>query len=658
MPKLPEKDQLDYQWRQLEQRFREFHQFRDQDGPWNRIRRRDYPAPIQPELLPIAEGIDFQSPAIEKATSDWKAICKMEPTVIDARVSGLSQSARDTERDLALFFRRSWDLQNRRREVDDRLLEGVIIHGQKWERKMYRPFMPDEDGDALPPPFSWENCLIDGFFWPGGVVDPEGPVWYRYSVPAVDSDITKNGRKLTLDPQNKVAWLGAHERYDYANSGERKIQVIVRDWPSLDPKDNCCLDDCDHPQRYITTYVCPEGEKLDDAVEVETVASPFRTCSFYAMGGLLQQTERNPHQVYRPLLLPLYELTNQLNYLIKVLYVLARAESKDDSYINVGETNPQTLMAVLPENERGNRQAADLPEAGANQIPLHPGPVERYPKVTSEHLVFLIKLVKEMIDSYLPNRYLTGNADIQASNATGTAFMAQSEAASVVPSVLLAELDGFIERSIRDELHAYRYWSFQVPDDAQPRWMVQVNEKEAMSRGRAKAGEQVYIDAKKCSVDMDWVIITGNKTWAEKQAEWSLAKDQYMMGVLTVEDLIRKAGIYDVEMQQELLFAERIEQGLEPLEDRMAQLILTRRAAIKTGVDFGQLMGGSPPGALPPPSAAPAQLPAGPGGGNSAPINPSTQAASVAHSLQPQVSMPPAQMNPQGGASGVAPGMP
>ncbi len=650
---LPSQDSLQWEWRQLEQRFSDFHLYRDvESGWWNELRRRETEPNIQPELKPLQEGISFRSPAVEKAVSDWKAILKMEPTIIDARVSGLSQQARDTERDLALYFRRSWDLQNPRREVDDRVAEGQIIHGIKFERKCWKPFELPDENEALPPPFHFENCVIDGFYWPGGIVDPDGPVWYRYSVSVVECGITNSdGEKLTLDDMGHVGWLSSDEPYDYTKDPQKKVHVIVRDWPAIDGE-MCCLDDCDHPQRYITTYVCASGKKMTDAEEVETIASPLRTNSFYGIGGLLMQTERDPHQVYRPLLLPLYELIQWKNYLVTLLAVLVRNEAKDDSYINVGETNPQTLMAVLPENEQGSRQAADMPQAGANQIPLHPGPVERYPKITSEHLVFLIKQCDEMILTYLPNRYLTGNADIQASNATGTAFISQSQAASVIPSVLLAETDGgLIERSIKDECHAYRYWSHYCPDDSQPKWVVSITGNELATRG--KAGDQVFIDAKKCAVDADWIIKTGNETWTEKQARWSLAKDKWLNGVYTEDDLIREGGIYDVQMQKELLYSERIVHALAPYEDEMARLVLLRRATIKTGMDFSQL-GGQPgvpgqPGQPPPQGQAPVP-PA-----NSAPHNPSVQAASVAHTMNPQVSLPPTMQPAGGNSSGIQP---
>ena len=635
MAKTDNYEELQYEWRQLEEKFRLFHDFRDLDSPWNKILRRELKVDVQPELLPLGEGIEFRSPDLEDATNKHKSTMQMEPTRIEARVPGLTQTARDTERELTLFWRRGWDISNPRRTVDARWSEGQIRHGITVDRKCYKPFEPSDDGKPLKYPFSWEPCLIDSVFWPGGIFRPEDPCWIRYSISVVESGITKDNKKVTLR-DGKIGWLGPDEKYDYQTDRRNKINVIIRDYPSLDGE-MCPLDGCDHAQRYITTYVCPEGANMDDAEEVETCASPFQTCSFYGIGGLVMHTERDPHKVYRPLLLPLYELIQWKNYLVTITAILARGEAKDNFYGDASGTQPETIAALNPSTERGATGTYEKPDAGSEELPVYPFQVKQFPNVTSQHLMELIKQCDAMIAEYKPNRYLTGNADVEASNATANAVMSQTQAAGMIYEPLLAEIDGVIERSIRDESHAFRYWDYMCPDDIHPSWAISVID--TTPQGKGKVGEQVVITAKKCTSDVEWLIITGNKTLAEKQAEWSMAKDQYASGVLVIEDLIRAAGIYDVELQKELLFGQRIEQQIQPLEDQMVKMLLLREASVKSGYDFSQLQAPQPQQGGQPPQS-------------SAPHNPSPMPAAVAHSISPQV-QPIATEGIQGGGSGV-----
>ena len=56
--------ELERDYRELEQNFTKFREFRGQDGLWDEALRRNVENKVAAELSPYQEGIDFQSPLL------------------------------------------------------------------------------------------------------------------------------------------------------------------------------------------------------------------------------------------------------------------------------------------------------------------------------------------------------------------------------------------------------------------------------------------------------------------------------------------------------------------------------------------------------------------------------------------------------------------
>lgn len=638
MAQTATKEELDHRWRQLEPRWSNFHRRRDLEGTWAQLRRREKPVTLQHELSKAQEGMDFRSADLDYAVWMDKAILKQNPTTINYRLPGDSQASRDNESACAQFFRGGWEQTNIRRIWDDRVAEGQDKDGMKLERLGHRPFELPDDGEDLKFPFKMENCLLDGVYFNGGVFDPQDFLIYRYSCPITDSGVKKDGKRIYVNKQeNKVDWLGPHEPYDYVNQAGESIHIIVIDEPASDGT-MCPLEGCEHVQRYISTYVCLPGQTFLDSEKIETVASPYDRNSFFVIGGYVMQTERDPDNVYRPKLLPLYELINLLNWLYTLLAVLIRMEAKRNDYLNVGGTAADVL-AQSYESEGGPKDTIDVPDPTDDSMAVYAGIVQRYPTATSAHLMPFIQVIKEEIQRHMPNPSLLGQNFVQQSNATASAVGLGTQAAGLPYEPLISESDGTIAAILHAERHAMLYWSYYAPDDQQPRWYLDIGS----DPRKGQSGTRVYVDAKKLGAYPDINVVTGSKTSAQKAQDWALAKDKFAQGVMTVRDLIRESGVMDPEDYMEDLFADRIDQALDPTVINMAVRYLERQASIQSGIDFGQFspeqQGLQPVGAQ--------------GSSSTAPHDPNPYAGAAQRQLAPPVSLP-AIPSPEGGSSGLA----
>ena len=619
----------------LETTFDAFHTKRSLDGLWRRLVRRESPEQIPPNLAVDQDGIDFQSPDPEKAILDHIAICMLNPPVFDVHVPGEGQKYREIERD-QLLVKATWFNRevNPRRRWERRVYEGEVRDGIKVE--WLRP-KPVSDDYEMTCPNYFQNTVLDGNFWlPEHDEDASSDAhWYRYSVPIVDSNIKrKDGSKYSIDAYGAGCWLGADEPHDYETVKDKKVDVYVRDARDLSGQ-MCPVEGCHHPQRLITIYVCPKGVKFSDKAEVvETFPSPFPGSSFFIIGGHTFQTERDPDKIYRPLMYPMYVLQAYLNMFFTWWMVLAVNESSDrDLYANASQSRPENLQA-LGMAEGGTPGTVKVPQTGADdEMPVLPYTPERLPKATSLQLAGIIRTLLDKMQEYMPNRFQMGVNYTEASNATASANLAALQQSGIPYSPLLDECAGAIDKWDRYTDHQIKFNDIYNPEI---KYYAAVTDDENLARYRStvKRGEQVFLDVKKC-VPHDLIVSIANKTYAEQQAEWYLANSKYMSGVYTVEDLIKAAGIFDVEGQQRRLFKGQVRQSLQPLYIRMMDLLMTREASVQSGYDFGNLLQQVEP-----------QEPRVQQSGT-----PSTQAANTAREMNPTVSLP-AMSNPSGGSGG------
>lgn len=634
-------DDVNHQISTLETRFNAFHTYRDERGLWNRLVMRDLPEAIPADLAAKQEGIDFQSPDPAKAIQDHVAVLKLNPPHFDVQVPGTTKASRDLERD-QLLAKSTWfnrDI-NPRRRWESRVYEGLVRHGIKVEWLRAKKTTPTyessdrEQQDGCPNYF--QNTLLDGNYWLGE--DDPDTHYYKYSVPVIEEDIRDNsGKRVTLNDLGNIGWLGPDERHDYTIVGNKQVDIIVQDARDILGA-ICPLKGCDHTLRRITIYVCPKGKDFKtNGQEVESYPSPFPGSSFFLIGGHMFQTERDPDRVYRPLMEPMYMLQAWLNMLITWHAVLALQESSSSGMYADGSAATPAATALL--NREGDSTTVRVPDSGVDEIPVMPFPLNRLPKKTSTEIMALIKLCLDMMMEYKPNRFQMGLNYSEASNATASANLAALQQSGIPYSPLLDEVAGAINKWDSYTDHQIRWYSYLEPDDANTRYYATVSGDESARTygGSTQRGEQVYLDAKKCQTPHDLIVSIENLTWAEKQAKWYLEFSQYQAGVKTVEDLIRAAGIFDVEAQKRLLFRGQVRQSLQPLYIRMMDLLMTREASANTGTDFGALLQ----------QVVPQQGMQEPPGTNSG--NPqNTTAANVAKST---VQLP-AMSQPGGGAGG------
>ena len=582
---------------------------------WDRLLERKEPVTLPPELTGSQEGLDYQTPDLEKTMFDHVDVLVMNPTLYDLETLDDSATARAKGRDILLWTARGWEKENEGRWWDRVVAEGQVRHGAKVMGLRWRPQTePDLDyGDAEqaeenltarsesakrnPHPFYWIDTDLYGCYWLGDERREFGPdvLFYEYEIPYIDAQQRFSGEKsFSLSHAGKVVWLGEDEVNPEEFDGET-IHVVVRDGKKLDGS-ICQLPGCTHPQRTIALFAFLEGQAIDDANMIDEVDSPFPGCSYFVIGGRVS-SNRDPHKRFRPLMYAMLAEAAWINYLNTTLATMARTDYADEFfYINLANV-PEWVR--LPEG--GDRMVVERPEPGSGEIPMYPGPVQRYPKEASQHLITLLDQANQRMASYKINRFLTGEAFTESSNATASAFKNQFQQAGLPYNALLAESDTAQHRSRRYEYHAIRWWGMTDPEDAKTRFhavMSGGNARGVRTGKAAKPGEAIWVDADKLTLDFDLRILTESQTLAEQEQRWFIAKDQYLFGVLEPDDLIRAAGFDDIEGQKEKLRSFYIMQDAEPMIREMTLAAVQRRLSILTGIDFaqsGQGQAGAPP---------------------------------------------------------------
>lgn len=591
---------LKNEWSNIEQRFSKFVQFRGQDGTWAKIIRREFPVRLQPELEEFREGFDYQSPLVEKYIHDHVDVLH-NPTLFDLHTTDDSRAGRDVQRALLLWTARVWDQLNDGGWWDSATGEGQTWAGAdaSWLRWKPAKLVKGEDGQEVAEkeranPFYLEHCDIGGVRWVGNPLDPDA-VYYRYTVPVVESGLRKEGKRLTVDSLDQLGWLGEHEAHDSSTYG-KSVDVLVRDARDLAGR-LCPCEGCDHVMRTITVQVSVKGQAVDKGEIVEEMDSPFHHSSFFITPSRQSFRETDPHLQMRPLIAALYPLVNFENYITVVLAAMARGDySNKNLYESLANVTPQATIA----REGGNAGQDQAEDDGFFEIPLRAGQVLRLPKNISDHLMALRQDVQRLIAECAPNRYLQATASTEASNATGTAFLQQAQAASLPYNRLLTMSDRTIRRIFEAIFHAIKYWGYEEPEGYPTKYVALLTGGENVLRYKStiKVGEPISITAKDASSAFDLVVKTESRTLTEQIENWRLAVDKYEKNVFTRHDLMRAGGIFDVVGQDELLFRDQVRhQHLEPYTQKLVADTVMRMAEVISDFDFSASVAGVGAGA-------------------------------------------------------------
>jgi len=613
------KNSVSDQLRQAKSRFTKFQESRKN---YDKILARDFPTELPPELTGAQEGLDYQTPDVEKAVFDHMDVLVMNPTVYDVLMLEDSDTARETGRTNLLWTTRGWEYENHNRWWDRAVAEGQVRHGKKTMALRYHPQKePDVDVGEKPGdeaseeehteyankrnkarddefrkrqhPFFWTDCDIYGCYWLGDERREEGPdvFFYEYEIPYIEAihRFSAPGKKFSLSDAGKVGWLGEGESDPCSNPDQKTVKCLVRDGRDLSGR-RCIIPGCDHPQRTISIYVTESGESSEyDDEAVEEYDSPFPGCSYFVIGGR-SSTDRDPDRRFRPLMYPLYVEAAWQNYLNTVLATMARTDYSDDYfYLDTSKAPPHV---TIPEG--GTAVQIEQADLQGGNIPTLPGTVQRFPKTMSPHLMEMLNQSLKRLETYMPNRFVTGQAFTEASNATGTAFIQQAQQAALPYNMLLSASDEAQLKSRRYEYHAIRYWAEAEPADAKTRYysvMTGNTDIVKMSRHSTSAGEVVWVDANKVANNFDLQVRTKSETLAEEGARWLQAKDQHMYGVLTTDQLLRAAGTDDIQGQKEALRMEEIRADVQPLITEIRRRRIIQKASVRTGMDFGALIG-------------------------------------------------------------------
>lgn len=592
---LPPAEQLKREAELIKNEFSDFHDFRDIDGKWPRILNRELSPNILPELRRYQDGLEYKGADLEEALRQYKALLRSNPTIFDVSVRSSSHSARDTETAIKLCLANWWNRMNRNRWVDDYDAEGLAKHGMSVKQLCLKPLpkgWEDEDKVETGCPTYYKKVLLDGFGYIGDYSDPDA-AWYSYTLPVIDCDVKdKKGRRPYYEGE-ALEWTGeALPPEAYTHNANKKVQVIVRDAKDLIGA-LCPLPKCNHVRRRITVYVCPDGKDAKEYQDVDSQPSPFETCSFHIIGGAVMLTERDPHKIFRPLMGPLYFIQAWINVLITELAVQHRREAADSSvYANTTQSNPQLSAAQGALAEGGPNNTVAVPDSEPGEYPTINANLQRVPGPVTQNLMTLLNIALEKQQQYMPNSILTGSSQTLTANSTASNYVSTYQAAGVLLTPPTENMDAATERWGRETLHAIAYQCYGLPEDVDVHYMAQVTGAEhVMSYGeKTERGTRVYVDEKRAQTEIDLIITTDVKTWAEKREQRLTAITGMQAGVLTLDDVIKAWDFFDVQLQKELLGVERIDRALAPAIDRMVLMKLAREATAQSGYDFGSLI--------------------------------------------------------------------
>lgn len=560
---------IEAEWRQARAVF-EKAEFYDARRDWDRLIEREFPTKLQPELALYQEGIDYETPDGEQTKFDHCDVLMMNPT--EVRVTATDKNQTDTgkrkARTLMLMLARAWAEMNQDRWWDASVGEGQVSHGLKVMRLNWHPREDlNEGAEYAPWPFYWEDVDIYGTAWLEKENEPN-VFYYEFERPSIDSRKYENGRPYN-DSDGKLAWLGDGEALDQT-LWEGKVKYLIRDAPH--PKAEACpVKDCNHARRIITLCCYGQNESAKEGYKLEEIDSPFPGSAFMIIPAR-RSFNRNPHKRFRPLMYPLLVEMWWHNYLVTLLATLARKDaSEDNGYLTLPDKD-----VLQPED--GIASTYEKPAPGSNELPVLPSEVRKFPSGISQHLVTLIQQSRERMARYMANRFLTGTAFEEASDAGVGTYIQASQQAALPYNRLLAQSDAAIRKALNYMIHAIKYWDAVTPSDSQQAYGLTwaASDHVVVGYGSPKDGERLEMTAADLDFPFDIKVKTASETVAEQAQNWSLGKDKYQSGVYGVEDLMRAAGVRDVEGQKRAMYKERLRKRYAPIQEQRQILVLER----------------------------------------------------------------------------------
>lgn len=578
---------LDHEWETLRTTFEEFHTARDLDGLWKRITHAELPPVIHPKLKKYAEGVRYMSGKLREDFRILKVLHSSNPTLIDAQVRGATQAARNLERDFKLTWASWWDRKlNRGRGLDSEVYEAQIGIGA-WVGWLRWKMCMNEDGTSDCPVYI-HKTLLDTMVWQGDFQDPSVAIC-RYSVSMLDCDIkNKKGERPYYANGEVIGWTSEMlSRDDYKNNAGKKIDIIVRD--AIDPLAMCPLPGCHHPKRRITISVCKPGDQADKYEEVETYDSPFSKCSFVIVGGDVNRTERDPHEILRPSAWILIQLVLEYNNLYNSLYAAFAREMADERlYENMQGATPDLISAVHGDEDSGQSDTTKIPELGPDEMHRTAGPVSMFPKPSTAELMALMDKVEREYERYRPNDALTGRMAV--SEVAATSAVMQKQGAGLMMSEDLVNWDDGHDRFFEETMHGICFTSYFLPDEEQVRFVATVSGRENVkgSRAGAKPGDVVYLDATKAATPVSFRAETSSDTPADRRDREERARTAKAAGIFVQRDVDEAYGIFDPEMQERERFRELVRDFLQPIKLRRVAARVAKQSAVNTGVDMGE----------------------------------------------------------------------
>lgn len=582
--------QLNHEWTALQSDFANFHTARDLTGTWKAIEHATFPPDIHPDLKKYAQGLQYMSGMLQDDFRILKILHSANPTMLDAQVRGSTQTARNLERDFKLTWASWWDNDlNDGRWLDSWVYEGQIGSGLTvpWLR-----WKQCDNGDGTSGcPVYVEETIVDALQWQGSFRNPSA-AWCKYTTSMLDCDV-KNGKgeRPYYERDGAIGWTSEMlPPESYVSNAGKTVEIIVRD--AEDYLAMCPLEGCHHRQRRITVYICKSDGKVDDYEEVESYDSPFEKCSFIIVGGDVRKTERDPHRILRPSAWILIDICLQYNFLFNsLLATFAREMSDDRMVINAGATNPETLQALAGDEDSGQTGTVTRPEMGSGDIAILPGQVQSLPKPSTVEMMALLDKLEKQYAMRRPNPALTGQMAL--SEVTGTGAVLQTQGAGQMLSEDLANWDTAHKRMFYETMHGIRFTAHFEPDDEQTRYVATVSGRENVKGGSGglRAGDEVWLDAKKCETKVNFTAETSKDTPQDRRDREERARTAEANGIFVPRQTYEAYGIQDIQAHEEELERTRIRKQLQPWADRRIAARLMAKSAAVTGVDHGEEQG-------------------------------------------------------------------
>ena len=337
------------------------------------------------------------------------------------------------------------------------------------------------------------------------------------------------------------------------------------------------------------------------------------------------------------MLFPAIAEADLLNFSETLLATRARVNMGDRFYADITKIPEHMMGAWDVLSEGGKKSSIKMPSSTSREIPFYP-PLSPFPTQLDPLFVDMIKGTRERFADRLPNRFLTGEAFMEARQTPATAYLQAVQSARLPYNLLLAPSDYAIWENFDEFFHAIRWWDAKTDKGESQPYVVALTGQEKTMKASATAGEIISISADTLNAfDFELNVSTDSETLAEEAQRWSLAVSKWDRGVLTPEQFLREAGYRDTITQMKELRKADIRAELDPELKELRLQYVRKYLEIETGMivsPMGSMVipegegGAGAPGALNPTGAVNQGVPGNmpqqglPAGGGPEPINP------------------------------------